>query len=81
MAAIEEPWRYPPISDRMTTAETEIDAHKEAFDSFKADVKDAIADLKGDMRGLRTAVIAFAFTVAGSSVGLAITMVLTRGGK
>ncbi len=42
-------------------------------------VKDTV-DLSGEVRGLRRATIAFAFTVAASAVGFAITVILVWGG-
>ena len=41
-------------------------------------LEEAIAELKDDMRGLRTTIVAFAFTIAGSAVMIAATLVLTK---
>lgn len=42
---------------------------------------DDVAQLSGEVKGLRRAVIAFALTVAASAVGFAITVILVFGGS
>ena len=45
-----------------------------------SDIRGDIEELKTEVKGLRRAVIAFAFTVAGSAVGFALTVIYVWGG-
>ncbi len=73
--------RLEDIARRVGLVEDELRRNRPAVLSTQIGelVKD-VGDLSGEVRGLRRATIAFAFTVAASAVGFAITVILVWGG-
>lgn len=59
--------------ERVELLEDDVDDMALEMHGFRQDVKE-------EMRWVRRALIGFAFTVAASAIGLALTIILTSGG-
>ncbi len=72
--------RVEDVSRRVHNLESDLRAHPPAVSAVQIKgLREDVAELGTEVRGLRRAVIGFAITVAGSSVAFALTVILVWG--
>ncbi len=72
--------RVEDVARRIHNVEADLRANPPAVSTVQIGaLREDVADLGNEVRGLRRAVIGFAITVAASSVGFALTVILVWG--
>ncbi len=74
--------RVDDVSRRVHNIESDLRANPPAVSAVQINgLREDVSVLGNEVRGLRRAVIGFAITVAASSVGFALTVILVWGGN
>ncbi len=74
--------RVEDVARRIHNVENDLRANPPAVSAVQiSGLREDVAELGNEVRGLRRAVIGFAITVAASAVGFALTVILVWGGQ